>query len=132
MWTKYIESSVFSRIKNEGLNALADIYPDINYTTEEEAPTEAQFPTVYVHELPSVEQGADLEGTSINAMLVTIQVDVTDNKSKSRVKAVMNEVTKTMKSMQFQVVASPDIVTNDDVHKGTARYRRLIAQGDSY
>lgn len=132
MWTKYIESIIFSRIKQEGLEALATSFPNIYYTTSEETPTESKFPTVYVHEVPGTEQGEDLEGTEINAMLTTIQVDVTDNINKERVKTVMDEVLKTMKSMRFQVVVSVEIKKIDGVYKGTARYRRLIAQGDIY
>lgn len=131
MWTKYIQSKVLSRVKQEGLETLTTKYPDLYYTTEEESLAEPKFPTCYIHELPGTEQGGDLEGTTINAVYTTIQIDVTDNISKTRVKDVLDKATETMKSMRFRVT-TPEITTSQGVHKGTARYERIIAQGDIY
>ena len=45
--------------------------PDINFTTSDSSKTTAKFPTVYVNKLSSPEQGQDLEGTEIHAILAS-------------------------------------------------------------
>lgn len=130
MWTSKISPIVFTEVKTKGNKALQTDYPDIRFTTSNRAPTTAKFPTVYIHELPGVEQGSTLEGTSINAVLSSFQIDVTDNVSQNRVNEVMSEVVSIMKSMRFQVISMPEFQNTDDVYRATARFRRMIGAGD--
>lgn len=130
MWTSDIESMVFTRVKAKGNNALKSKYPNIYFTTSDKTQKQPQFPTVYLHEVGSVERGMDLENTEINAVLNTIQVDVTDNESQGRVKEVMNNIVKTMKSMGFTVISLPEFQNTNDIYRQTARFRRMIGKGD--
>lgn len=132
MWTSDIESMVFTRVKAKGNNALKSKYPNIYFTTNDKVQKQPQFPTVYLHEVGSVEQGMDLENTEINAVLNTIQVDVTDNESQGRAKEVMSNIVKTMKSMGYTVISLPQFQNTDNVYRQTARFRRMIGKGDLF
>lgn len=130
MWTSDIEVKVFSRVKNEGMSVLKEIYPNIHYTAENESDDSPVFPTVYIQELPSLEQGSGLSGNKIHAVLSTFQIDVSDNKTKTRAKDVMNQTVITMKNMRFEVVALPTYRKENGIWKGTARFRRIIGALD--
>lgn len=130
MWISDIETDVFSRLKTEGIIALRKKFPKIFYTAEAESEDEPVFPTIYLQELSGTEQGRDLEGTEINAVLSSFQIDISDNDSKANVKAVMNQALKTMKSMRFEVMGTPTYRKVNGVYVGTARFRRVIAKND--
>lgn len=130
MWTSDIESMVFTRIKAKGNKALKSKYPNIYFTTSDKAQTNPKFPTVYLHEVGSIEQGMDLENTEINAVLNTIQVDVFDNESQERVKEVMSNIVKTMKSMRYTVISLPEFQNTSSTYRQTARFRRMIGKQD--
>lgn len=125
-----IEASVLSRLKNKFPSSMKTKYPDANFTTDDRVPDEPKFPTIYVHEMGSVEEGQDLEGLTINAVMSTIQVDVKDNKSMNNVSDVMSYVVKTMKTMRYEVVTMPEFSNTQSVHRKVARFRRMIGSGD--
>lgn len=130
MWTSEISSIVFTKVKVEVLKSLKNKYPNIYFTNSDRVQTDPKFPTVYIHEIGSTEQGEDLEGTSINAVLTTFQVDVTDNQSQNRANEVISEVVGIMKSMRFSVIAMPEFQNTESTYRSTARFRRMIGQGD--
>ena len=131
-WTDRISSVVFTRIKNEFSSTLKTKYKmtSSNFSTVGSSDTPAVFPFVYVQLLPSVEQGQDLDGTSINAGLFTFQIEVTDNQSQTRAKDVMSEVKRIMKSMRFTVQCTPTLEDTKDTHRAIMRCNRLIGSGD--
>lgn len=132
-WVSRLQSKIFSRIKNEFSEKLKTKYKmtSDNFSTVGSSDTPAVFPFVYVQMLPALEQGRDLEGTSINAGLFTLQIDVTDNKSQARAKEVAFEILRIMKGMGFEVTPMPSFEDTKDTHRSTARYRRLIGDGDA-
>lgn len=132
MWTDSIESTVFSRVKNEGTTALRKSFPAIFYTADNESDDEPTFPTVYLQELPGLESGNTLDGKEISAVLSTFQVDISDNRrnGKEVVKQVMSQTMKTMKGMRFEVTAMPTYRRENGVWIGTARFRRMIGALD--
>lgn len=129
MWTSEIETTVFSRVKTQGIIALGSKYPELFYTTKDEVEDEPSLPNVYVQELELAEQGRDLEGTEINAVLSTFQINVSA-KRKQQTKEVMNQAVKTMKSMKFEAIGLPTYRTQNGLSKGTARFRRTIDKLD--
>lgn len=131
-WVSQISVKVSGRIKDEFSAPLKKKYKmtDNNFSTVGSDTTPAVFPFVYIQILPALEQGRDLEGTSINAGLFTFQIDVTDNKSQARAKEVAFEILRIMKGMRFEVTAMPSFEDTKDTHRSTARYRRLIGSGD--
>lgn len=130
MWIDNIETTVFSRVKIEGTIALKKTFPNINYTAENASDDEPKFPSIYVQELPSSEVGQDLEGTAINGILSSFQVDVSDNDNKQNCKKVMSKVVESMKGMRFEVIRTPIYRKEGNVWISTARFRRTIGFND--
>ena len=131
-WTDYISSNVFTRIKNEFSSTIKKNYKmkDENFSTVGSSDTPAVFPFVYIQLLPSVEQGQDLEGNTINAGLFTFQIEVTDNQTQARAKDVMSEVKRIMKSMRFTVQCTPTLEDTKDTHRAIMRCNRIIGFND--
>lgn len=131
-WVMLVPSVVFTKIKTDFPEDLKTKFSMTgnNFSTVDESNTEAVFPFVFVKLLPASEVGADLVGKDINAGLFTFQIDVYDNKSKSRAREVMTAVLKTMKSMSFNVISMPEFSTTSGRHRSTMRVRRIIGSGD--
>lgn len=129
-WVVLVPSLVFTRIKSSFSEEIKATYnmKDKNFSTKKTKES-AVFPFVYVHLLPAVEQGQDLEGNNINAGLFTFQIEVYDNQSHSRARAVMGEVLRIMKSMRFDCIALPEIEDGDTI-RCVSRFRRIIGSGD--
>ena len=131
MWTSDITSIVFTRIKAIGNKKLKTKYPNINFTTSNESSKEPDFPTVYIKRLQGAERGQDLEGTSVNAILCSFQVEVTTNTNDTEAQEVADVVCSIMKSMRFQILGEPFADnTQKGVSRNVARYQRIIGYGD--
>lgn len=130
-WVMLVPSIVFTKIKTDFSQVIKDKYKmtNDNFSTINSSNKDAVFPFVHVHMLTAVEQGQDLEGTSINAGIFTFQIDVIDNKTQNRARNVMSEVLRIMKSMSFDVIAMPEFESGD-THRCIARFRRMIGSGD--
>lgn len=125
-----IQNIVISRIKAKYTSALKTKYPNSNFTTSDRVAKDPKFPTIYVHETASSETAEDLDGTSINAVISTIQIEVTDNTSMSVCSDVMANIVGTMKSMRYSVMSMPEFRNNNEVYRKVARFRRVIGSGD--
>lgn len=132
MWTKYIKSKTFTKIKTEGTKRLKDTFPNIFFTTSSKTSTLAKFPTVYVRQLQWTEQGADLEGRYINGILAGFQIEVTDNESENNVDTVADVILGIMKELRFTVVGSPFSENTGSEYRNVARYQRMIGANDIY
>ena len=125
-----LESQVYIRIKTQFPSKLKEKYKNINFTTENKVDALPRFPTVYIHEMPGMETGADLQGGTINAVWSSFQIEVTTNTKQSDTKEVMDEVVKIMKKMRFQVISMPEFQNTDSIYRRVARFRRMIADDD--
>lgn len=125
-----IESQIFSRVKANFSDRIKNKYPNLNFTTSDKSPTSPKFPTVYIHLMEPAETGETLDGTGINAVNATFQIDVSDNQSQTRADEVAREVLRIMKTMRFKAVTLPFHSNVGDVYRTVARYRRLIGSGD--
>lgn len=123
-WVDQIEDNVATYIDSD-LNETMDVL----VTTEQYTGDTAEFPAVYVHELPQVERGYDIDGSSINGVLSTFQIDVYDNDSKS-CKEIASKVRDLMKEMRFEMISSPLRTKEYGYYKAVARYRRLFGGED--
>lgn len=133
MWTKYIKSIVFTRLKTEGTAKLKKQFPDIYFTTSEKVSTTAKFPTVYLKKLQGAEKGRTLDGTTVNGVLAGFQIDVIDNKSDNNAENVSDVIGDIMKSMGFEMVGDPfPNSQSTDEYRCTSRWQRVIADGDSF
>lgn len=131
MWTKYIKSIVFTRIKTEGTAKLKKQFPDIYFTTSGKVSTNPKFPTVYLKKLQGAERGRDLEGTTVNGVLAGFQVDVIDNKSDNNAENVSDVIGDIMKNMGFEMVGDPfSNSQGTDEYRCTSRWQRVIGNND--
>lgn len=132
-WADDIPLIIYSRLTNGFSQKIKDNYKMTNlnnFSDEGTSDAPSKFPFVQFNALAPVETGQDLEGTSINGALFTFQIDVYDNSSKQKARTIMTEVVRLMKSMRFDVVAMPMFTKSDNVHRGTARFRRTIGAND--
>ena len=133
MWTKYIKSIVFTRIKTEGTAKLKATFPDIYFTTSNKVPTNPKFPTVYLKKLQGAEKGRTLDGKTLNGVLASFQIDVIDNKSDNNAENVADVIGDIMKSMRFEMVGDPfPNSQSTEEYRFTARYQGVIADEDKF
>lgn len=125
-----LETQIFSLIKAKFSTKIKEKYKDLNFTTSDKSSTKAKFPTVYIHMLESPEIGETLEGTEINGVNATFQIEVTDNQSQARADEVSKEVLRIMKTMRFKAVGMPFHDNSGDTYRTVSRYRRPVGAGD--
>jgi hypothetical protein len=131
-WYIMIPLKVFSILKKNFSQTIKDTYKmtDSNFSTVGSSDKPAVFPFVYFNELPANEQGIDLQGTSVNGALFTFQIDVYSNKTQNEARNVMKEIAKVMKTMGFEINSMPSFESTKDVHRMTARFRRIFGAND--
>ena len=136
-WAYEIETKVLGIINSYAIPRLKklDIFKTTRFTNavtnEESRLSGTIFPTIYVHELVGLEQGKDLEGQSINAVLETFQIDCITNTKQSDAKQIMRVVADVMKELRFEIVSMPEFKSQDKVYRSTARFRRVIGRNDN-
>lgn len=135
-WVYDLETNIFSNVATIAKPKLKKKYKSMNFdtaftTVEKNLDKYPVFPTIYIHEMPGLERGADLEGTSVNAVQETIQVDVITNTKQSDAKGIMAILADAFKQMRFQITAMPEF-KNDSEKKfrSVARFRRIIGAND--
>lgn len=132
-WYIMIPLMVFTKLKQNFSQTIKDTYKmtDKNFSTVGSSDTPAVFPFVYFNALPASEQGRDLQGTSVNGALFGFQIDVYSNKTQNEARKVMSEITKVMKTMGFEINSMPSFESTKDVHRMTARFRRMFGADDT-
>lgn len=131
MWTSDIPSIVFTRIKTVATERLKAKYPDLFFSTAQSLSKDPQFPTVLVKRMQGREEGQTLDGTEVNAILSTFQIEVFDNVSERHAQEVADVVCKIMKSMRYEMIGEPFPDNSDnEVFRNIARYRRIVGGND--
>lgn len=135
-WVFDLETNIFSNVVTISKPKLKKKYKSMNFdtaftTVEKNLDKDPVFPTIYIHEMPGLERGADLECASVNAVQETIQVDVITNTKQSDAKGIMAILADAFKQMRFQITAMPEF-KNDSEKKfrSVARFRRIIGAND--
>jgi hypothetical protein len=115
------------------MKSLSGYYPNLNITDDDKQLEKPSFPTVFVQDIGGAEQGQDIEGKSVNAVLSTIQIDVVDNEKRSNVREVMSEMIRIMKSMGYSITTTANFErTTDNTYRMVARFRRMIGYNDTW
>lgn len=130
-WAYDLDKIIYSIVSARAKEQLVAKYPTLFVTDEEETSSNPQFPTVYIHSLSSVEEGADLDGQTINAVRATVQVKVSTNKDSSDAREVMSAIADIFKTMRFKAIAMPEIKTSGGIYRSDARFRRIIGANDT-
>lgn len=129
-WAFNLEYVIMTIVKTKIETALKTDYPNIFITNNGKSTAKPVFPTVYIHELPGTEK-SDLEGSAINAVLESFQVDVTTNTSQSDAKKVCAVVAQIFKELRFQISSMPEISDDGETYRSTCRVRRWIGADDT-
>ena len=130
-WFFNLESRIFTILKTRITRNLSTKYPNIFCTRSSQLDSEPVFPTVYIHEMPGLEMGEDFDNTGINAVLETLQIDVTTNQSMQDCTRVMMEVISQLKALRFNIATMPTYLIEDNIYRGIVRARRLIGSDDT-
>lgn len=131
-WVFSIESKIYTIIKTRLNEALSAIYPTLMITQQQKLNDDTSLPTVFIKMLDSPEIGGDLEGATVNAMLVTFETHVTiakegTNMGMSGLRKISAAVLENFKKLRFQMVERGEInKETSDTYTIIARYRRVI------
>lgn len=130
LWFMNVESVVFDRVKKASKDYLSK-YSDLTFTSQEMSLTNPKFPCVEIRELEGIEAANTLDNRDVAAYMSTFQVNVYSESSKSIARDVMSEIMRCFKEeLQFNLVAMPVHANVGDVHRYSARCRRMIGAGD--
>lgn len=133
-WVMYLQSQIFTRIKNEFSEKLKKDYgmTGLNFSTEQKKQTNPIFPFVRIQALEPIPNGEDLERCAINGLKnYTLQIDVTDNQQDSkRAKRVVYEVLRVMVKMHFTCRGPYTSDNTTDETRLILRCSRNIDEGD--
>ena len=126
-WYSEIENKVLTYVKAY----MKEEYPDIDVTSKAYDVYPTEFPALYLHELSPVETGQDLDNTTVNAVLSTIEIQVFTDGTETDCRKIMTDAISLMKKLRFNVVTFPDVLTNNNIAFAVARFRRVIGSGDA-
>ena len=131
-WIDRVPSIIFTRVKNTFSKTIKSKYKmtNNNFSSSDSNDNDAIFPFVKVDVIDINENAEDLEGTTINGALFSVQIDVTDNQSSARANEVASEVTRTLKLMSFKLISKNKTDINK-LHRITMRFRRSIDENDT-
>ena len=130
-WFLNLKAILFTHFEKKVRDTLNGEFPNIFFTIEDSNTEPTKLPTVLFAELTPLETGNNLDNTSVNAIWETIQVTVYSNQ-RSDVKKIMGACITAMKSLRFNATGFPIYETNHDIKFGVARFRRLVAERDSF
>ena len=132
-WYDKIESYILTILKYELVQKLLAPYPKLTCTTsnqEESLDLVGDFPTMYVHMLPSYEVGRDLTNDTVNGINCTFELTVYSDKSEKECRQIITAGIQQMKKLHFNVETFPDPRTSDKKYIAITRLNRVIASGD--
>lgn len=127
-----IESIVFTKIKTGVTKRLKTKYPDINFTTSNKITSSVKFPRIYIHLLESPEIGDTLEGSDLEALILSFLIEVYDSESQDRAKKVADEVLHEAKKLKFKMIGFPYSNNTDSQYRVTMRMRRAVCDQDKF
>jgi len=130
-WFFNLKAVLFTHFEKRVRDELKGSYKDIYLTIEDNNTVPTKLPTILFTELTPIETGNNLDNASVNAIWETIQVTVYSNE-RSDVKKIMNACVFAMKALRFNITGFPIYETNHDIKFGVARFRRLVAEHDSF
>lgn len=128
-WVFNIESKIYTIVKTRLTNALKDVYPKLLITQQQRLNDDTQLPVIYIKMLDSPEIGADLDGSTVNAMLVTFETHITVSKDSglSGLRKISASVLENFKKLRFQMATRGEITREtSDTYTTISRYNRVI------
>lgn len=133
-WVAEAQTIIYSRVKAITRSEIEDKYPSIYFTESDANPTKTQLPSVYITFAGVYERGGTINGTSINAVDMTVEVHVKSEKTTNGYKAnrdIAWTVTEAFKTMGFSATMPNNPISNvEGVYETVSRFSRIIGQGD--
>lgn len=132
-WVADRQTTIYSRVNALLQSKLKKKYSSLYITQDNATPTNTQLPTVYIAFIGASERGQTIDGTTINAVSMTVEAHV---KTSSEQGALVNndiawEVVEAFKSLRFTATTPPMATSNfDGVYESVSRFSRIIGQGD--
>lgn len=138
-WVFDAQTKIYSRVSAILRSQFDKEYTDdsgkttFNVTQDNAPPTNPKFPTVYITFIGANERGQTLDGTSINAVNMTVEAHVKTTKAQGvrDNNKIAWAVTDAFKTLGF-TATMPNLPTSniDGVYESVSRYSRVIGQGD--
>ena len=128
-WVFDIEKKIYTIIKTRLENSLKSSYPNLLITQQQKINDNTSIPTVFIKMLDSPEMGADLEGSTVNAMLVYFETHVTVTKDMglTDLRKISAAVLENFKKLRFQMATRGEIAReSSDTYTTISRYERVI------
>ena len=131
-WVFNIESKIYTIIKTRLEKAWKTTYPDLYITQQEKLNDNTSLPTIFIKMLDSPEMGADLDNTTVNALMATFEVHITiakdgSNNGMSGMRKLASAVLENFKKLRFNVIFRGEINREtSDTYSFISRYRRVI------
>lgn len=131
-WVFNIESKIYTIIKTRLEKAWETTYPDLYITQQEKLNDNTSLPTIFIKMLDSPEMGADLDNTTVNALMATFEVHITiakdgANNGMSGMRKLASAVLENFKKLRFNVIFRGEINREtSDTYTFISRYRRVI------
>lgn len=134
-WYSEIESTIFTDLQYMLVEKDDAPYPELNCTTSsksESLENVSDFPNLYIHLLPLVELGNDLENQTVNAVRATVELQVYSDQSEDECRKIMNACIQEMKKLRFNIPMFPDPQTAaEKKYFAIGRFSRVIGAGDT-
>lgn len=131
-WVFSIEPKIYTIIKTRLEKSLKTTYPNLYITQQEKLNDDTSLPAIYIKMLDSPEMGADLDNTTVNALMATFEVHITTAKSGTDnglagMRKIASEVLNNFKKLRFNVIFRVEINREtSDTYSFISRYRRVI------
>lgn len=132
-WVSEIESDVFTYLEYLLTSKGTSPFPELTCSTSSQNDNVegvATFPTLYVHVLPPVEEGNDLDNEIIGAARVTVELQVFSNIDEKECRNIMDACIKIMKHLRFNIGLFPDPQKSNKTYFAVARFSRVLAKGE--
>jgi hypothetical protein len=132
-WVADRQTTIYSRVSAILDAKLGDKYDELNVTMDNALSQDAMFPTVYITFVAANERGQTLDGTTINAVNMTVEVHIKTSNAQGMIvnSEVAWEVVEAFKTMGFTAIMPNIPISNiDGVYESVSRFSRLIGQGD--
>lgn len=133
-WVSELDQKIFTLIKSKSIGSLSSTYPNVFYTTSNEAQTTPKFPTIYISNISNIETDSDLENDEINATNITYEIQIkvdSANYTSDDCYDVLSVILDAYKSMRFSLVSTSSPTCLDGVWTLYTRVRRSIGSDDN-
>lgn len=127
MWASGLADRVFTMM----MYYCRQKYPEASFTTVAKSSSPPSFPNVYFQKLQGAALGYTLEDAQINAVRLSLQIEVADNKKQQTAEDISWHIAEIMADMGFLMAGDPFQMEMEDAYRYVARYTRIIGASES-